>query len=126
MRYISPAQGPKPAGHYAHGVEHGGLLFVSGQLPLDPATGQVVGATAAEQAECALKNLAAVLAAGGSRPDRVLKVTVFLCDFGQRAAVNAAYAKFFGAHTPARATIPIGPLPNGMLIEIEAIAATAG
>ena len=123
MRYFTPSHSPKPAGHYAHGVAHGGLLFVSGQLPLDPATGKVAGTTAAEQTERALQNIGLVLAAAGSRPDRVLKVTVFLCDFEKRGEVNAAYAKFFGAHTPARATIPIAPLPNGMLVEIEAVAA---
>jgi 2-iminobutanoate/2-iminopropanoate deaminase len=123
MKYVTSASGPKPIGHYAHGVEHNGVLYVSGQLPLDPATGKVAGVTAAEQAERALQNIALVLAAGGSAPERVLKVTVYLCDFEQRAQVNAAYAKFFGAHTPARATIPICPLPNGMLVEIDAIAA---
>lgn len=122
MKHIRPTKSPKPAGHYAHGVAHGGLLFVSGQLPLDPETGMVAGKTAGEQTERALQNIAIVLAEAGSRPDRVVKVTIFLSDFEKRGEVNAAYAKFFGAHMPARATIPIGPLPNGMLVEIEAVA----
>ena len=115
---------PKAGGHYSPAVVHGGLVFVSGQLPIDPHSGRKLNDAPVEaQTLQALQNLAAILKANGSRLDRVLKVTVYVSDIALWDRVNAVYAKFFGAHRPARAVVPTGPLHFGFLIEIDAIAA---
>ena len=115
---------PKTGGHYSPAVVHGGLVFVSGQLPIDPQSGRKLSEAPVEaQVLQALQNLAAILEANGSRLDRVLKVTVYVSDIALWDRVNAVYAKFFGAHRPARAVVPTGPLHFGFLIEIDAIAA---
>ncbi|MBU1936290.1 Rid family detoxifying hydrolase, partial [bacterium] len=98
------------------------FLFTAGQIPLDPATGEIVGKTAAEQAEQALKNLQAVLEAGESDLAHVVKVTVFLQDMNDFASVNEVYARFFPENPPARSAFQVGALPKGALIEIECIA----
>ena len=118
------APAPKTGGHYSPAVVHGGLVFVSGQLPIDPQSGRkLIDAPVEAQVLQALQNLAAILEANGSRLDRVLKVTVYVSDIALWDRVNAVYAKFFGAHRPARAVVPTGPLHFGFLIEIDAIAA---
>jgi len=99
------------------------VLYVSGQLPLHPESGDIVGLTAAEQATQALRNLGAILTAAHSAPHRVLKTTVLLADMADFAAVNAVYADFFGDHQPARACYAVKALPRGALVEIEAVAA---
>jgi 2-iminobutanoate/2-iminopropanoate deaminase len=114
---------PAPAGHYSQATVHDGTVYVSGQLPIDPATGAKKLGRIEEQAEQALRNLAAILEAAGSDLAHVLKVTVYLADIGQWEAVNAVYARFFGDHKPARAVVPTGVLHHGFLIEIEAVAA---
>lgn len=98
-------------------------MFVSGQLPLDPVSGQIVGATAAEQAEQVLKNISAILASQGMSMDDVVKTTVFLQDLADFAAVNEVYARFAGSVPPARSAVAVKALPRGALVEIEAIAA---
>ncbi len=114
---------PRPAGHYSPVVEHMGLLFCSGQLPMDPATKEVPEGAAA-QTRRALDNLEVLLQAAGSRRERVLQVRIYVADIDHWDEVNRAYAEWFGAHRPARAIIPCGRLHYGCLLEREATAAT--
>lgn len=125
MKIIIAPDAPKPAGHYAHAVIENDIVYISGQLPLDPATGKIKGSSIEDQTEQCLKNVANILKAAGSRPDLVLKVTIYLSNFMWVGKVNDIYARFFGAHTPARVMVPIDDLPNAMWIEIDAIAALA-
>jgi 2-iminobutanoate/2-iminopropanoate deaminase len=122
MNPVSTPQAPAPAGHYSQGMVHGGLVYVSGQLPIVPGSGEKVLGPIGEQARRALLNLEAVLAAAGSRKDLVLKTTVYVADISLWPAVNAAYAEFFGSHRPARAVVPTRELHYGFLVEIEAVA----
>ena len=114
---------PKAIGPYSQAVALGDLVFASGQIPLDPATGELVGPTFTAQAERALLNMKAVLAAAGCPLDRVLQVRVFLTDLKQFGVLNELYARFFGEHRPARAVVQVTALPRGAQLEIEAIAA---
>ena len=126
MQPIETPEAPRPAGHYSQAVAHGGLVFVAGQLPLDPASGALVGAGDIEaQAEQVLRNVEAVLRAAGSDLDRLLSVTVYLTDRAYWAPVNQVYARLLGAHRPARAVVPVPELRHGCLIEVQAIAARA-
>lgn len=123
---IVTAEAPAAIGPYSQAIRVGNLVFASGQIPLHPQTGEVVGETAAEQARQVLRNLQAVLqAAGASLPD-VVKTTIFLTDLGQFAAVNAVYAEFFPENPPARSTVQVAALPRGVQVEIEAIAVIKG
>jgi 2-iminobutanoate/2-iminopropanoate deaminase len=122
-RTVIASSGAPPAiGPYSQAVRAGGLIFVSGQIPLDPATGQVVAGGIAAQAERTLESLRAILEASGSGLDRVVKTTVYLTDLGGFAAVNEVYARFFPQAPPARATVQVAALPRGVGIEIEAVA----
>ncbi len=113
---------PAPRGPYAQAVRAGGLVFVAGQLPLD-AGGRLVGAgDVRAQTRAVLAHVAAILAAAGSSMDRVVKTTVFLTSLDDREGMNEAYAEAFSAPYPARSTVEIGRLPQGMLVEIEAVA----
>lgn len=123
MRYINTSKAPQPLGHYSQAIVHGGLVFVSGQLPLDPVTGDVVGNSIEEQMERTLANIAAILESAGSGLDHVLKITIYIADLALAARANAVYAHIMGEHRPARAMVPTLPLPRGCLVEIEAIAA---
>ena len=118
---ISTGGAPAALGPYSQGIEAGGLVFCSGQLGLDPATGELADGVAA-QAERALRNLAAVLDAAGVGWADVAKTTIFLADIGDFAAVNAVYLTFVTDPPPARSTVQVGALPKGALVEIEAIA----
>lgn len=120
---ISSPSAPAAIGPYSQAIRAGNLLFCSGQIPLDPKTMQMVGTTAAEQADQVLKNLAAVLTAGGASMGHVVRTTIFLASMGDFAAVNEVYGKHFGAHKPARATVAVKELPKGALVEIDCIAA---
>jgi len=122
MKFIQTDRAPAAIGPYSQAVALGDLLFCSGQIPLDPATGELVGETAAEQAKQVLSNLAAVLEAGGSGLGKVVKTTIFLASMGDFAAVNEIYAGAFGDHRPARATVEVSCLPKSVLVEIDAIA----
>jgi len=113
---------PAAIGPYSQAVAAGDLVFVSGQIPLDPATGQLVAGSFASQAERVLANLDAVLAAAGSGRDRVAKVTVFLTDLARFGELNEIYARFFVGQLPARAVVQVAGLPRGAEIEIEAVA----
>lgn len=122
MQRIEAPGAPKAVGPYSHAMIEGDLVFCSGQVPLDPATSELVTGDIAAQTNRILENLAAVLAAAGSGLDRVVKTTVFLTDIGDFAAMNDAYAKRFGDHRPARSTIGVAALPRGARIEIECVA----
>ena len=122
MERIEAQGAPKAVGPYSHAVVVGELVFCSGQIPLDPATSELVTGDVAAQTNRILDNLAAVLAAAGSALDRVVKTTVFLADIGDFTAMNEAYAKRFGDHRPARSTIGVAALPRGARIEIECVA----
>ncbi|MBN1642376.1 MAG: RidA family protein [Anaerolineae bacterium] len=126
MDEIQTAAAPTPAGHYAQALVHGGLVYVSGQLPISPDGRDLAHATVEEQTECALANIAAILDAAGSRLDHVLKTTVYVADIALWDRVNAAYARVFGAHRPARAVVPARGLHHGYVVEIDAIAALEG
>lgn len=119
---ISTARAPAAIGPYAQAIRAGNLLFVSGQIPLDPATGQMVDGDIAVQTERVLKNLAAVLEAAGSSLARVLKTTVYLRDLEDFAQMNTVYARFLGEHPPARATVQVARLPRDAAVEIDLIA----
>lgn len=113
---------PTPAGHYSPVVEHNGLLFVSGQLPIDPATREVPQGAKAQTAR-ALDNLENLLQAAGSDRRHVLQVRIFVSDIDLWDTINRAYAEWFGEHKPARAIVPCGALHFGCLLEVEATAA---
>jgi 2-iminobutanoate/2-iminopropanoate deaminase len=126
-RQIVQAPGAPPAvGPYSHAVRAGGLLFCSGQIPLDPQTGELVGSTAAEQARRCLENLRAVCRAAGASLGEAVRLTVYMTDLGQFEAVNGVYASFFSAaEPPARVTVGVAALPKGALVEIDAIVAVS-
>ncbi len=113
---------PKAIGPYSQAVRAGGLVFCSGQIPLDPATMTVVGGGVAEQTRRVLQNLGAVLDAAGASLGTVVKTTVFLKDMNDFAAMNEAYAEFFPSDPPARATVEVARLPKDVRVEIEVIA----
>lgn len=119
---ISSSGAPAAIGPYSQAIRAGDLLFCSGQIPLDPATGELVGGGIAEQTARVLENLAAVLAAAGLGPGDVVKTTVFLMSMADFPAMNEVYARFFADVPPARSTIGVAALPRGALVEIEAIA----
>ena len=121
---IIPAGGAKPLAPYSPGIRYRDLVFTSGQVGLDPATGKLAEGGVAAQAQQALKNLQAVLEAAGSDLAHVLKCTVFLTDMADYGAVNEVYGKFFTADPPARSAIAVAGLPVGALVEIEAVAVT--
>lgn len=113
---------PAPIGPYSQAVAAGDELFCSGQVALDPHTGELVGNDAAAQTERAMQNLKAVLAAGGMSFENVVKTTIFLIDMNDFPAVNDVYARFFDAAKPARSTVAVAGLPRGARVEIDAIA----
>lgn len=122
MKTISTANAPAAIGPYAQGNIAGGLLFASGQIPLDPETGEIVGSTIEEQTAQVMKNVAAILEAAGTDFDHVVKTTCFLNDMNDFAAFNAEYAKSFGEVRPARSAVALEKLPRGALVEVEVIA----
>ncbi len=119
---IATPQAPAAIGPYSQGIASGGLLFCSGQLGLDPATGDFAGPDVETQAERAMRNLRSVLDAAGCTFDDVVKTTIFLADMGDFAAVNAVYGRFVTDPPPARSTVQVAALPKGGRVEIEAVA----
>ena len=119
---IRTAGAPAAIGPYVQGVRTGNLVFLSGQIPLDPATGELVGGSIAAQTSRVLDNLKAVLEAAGSSLDRVLRTTVYLADMGTFSEMNEAYGSYFPEGPPARSTVGVAALPRGASIEIDAIA----
>lgn len=124
IRYIRTTDAPIPAGHYSQATVHDGVVYVAGQLAIDPATGERKLGSIEEQTERTLRNVEAVLKAAGSDFSRVLKMTVYVADIELWGAVNATYARILGDHKPARAIVPTKDLHHGFLVEIDAIAAT--
>ena len=120
---ISTSNAPAALGPYSQAIRWGDLLFVSGQIPIDPATSQVVGDDVAAQTERVLKNLAAILEAAGASLGQVLKTTVYLRDLNDFGKMNEVYARFFSEQPPARATVQVARLPRDVSVEIEAVAA---
>ncbi len=124
MERVNTAGAPAAIGPYAQAIVANGLVFCSGQIPINPASGTIEVVGAAEQTMQVLLNLRAVLEAAGSGLDKVLKTTVFLTDIGDFPAVNKVYAEMFGSHTPARSTVQVARLPKSAKVEIEAVALT--
>ena len=122
METVFTTDAPKPAGHYSQATVFENLVFVAGQLPIDPQTGEKLNGPVEEQALQALKNLRAILVQAGSDTDHVLKTTVFISNIELWSKVNQVYSEFFGDHKPARSIVPTRDLHYGFLIEIEAIA----
>ena len=122
-KVITAAGAPEAAGPYSHAVVSGGLVFCSGQVPLDPATGSLVEGTIGEQTARCLENLSTVCAAAGARLEDAVRVGIYVTDMGTFADVNAAYAEFFAGEPPARSTIAVVALPLGAQVEIDAVVA---
>jgi 2-iminobutanoate/2-iminopropanoate deaminase len=122
-KHVSTAQAPRPIGPYSQGVISGGLLFCSGQIALDPETGELVDGDVAVQTERVLQNLVAVLRAAKMGPENVVKSTVYLADMADFSSMNEVYARYLGAIPPARTTIQAAGLPRGVSVEIDVIAA---
>ena len=119
---IHTEHAPQAIGPYSQAIKANGLIFASGQIPIDPQTGQFVGGGIQEQTEQVFKNLAAVLEAAGSSLERIVKTTVFLADMQEFGAMNEVYGRFFSTNPPARATVEAARLPRDARVEIEAIA----
>jgi 2-iminobutanoate/2-iminopropanoate deaminase len=119
---VSTSKAPAALGPYSQAVRWGDLIFVSGQIPIDPATSQVVGDDVAAQTERVMKNLAAILEAAGASLRQVLKTTVYLRDLNDFAKMNEVYARFFSEQPPARATVQVARLPRDVSVEIEVVA----
>ncbi|HYW67269.1 MAG TPA: RidA family protein [Candidatus Dormibacteraeota bacterium] len=115
-------RGPKPIGPYSQAIKSNGFLFVSGQVGVDPASGEFAGPTIQLQTERMLENVKAILEAGGASLSHVVKTTVFLKDMNDFAAMNEVYARYFTAAPPARSTVQVARLPKDALVEIEVVA----
>ena len=122
-KHVESSQAPKPIGPYSQGVISGGLLFVSGQVPLDPETGDLVKGDIEVQVERVLKNVMAILKEAKMGPEHVVKATVYLADLADFAKLNEVYSRFLGKEPPARSTIQVAGLPKGARVEIDVIAA---
>jgi len=114
---------PAAIGPYSHAVRVDGLLFCSGQIPLDPASGELVGETPSEQARRCMENLSEVCAAAGTTLQRAVRLTIYTTELGAFAEINEVYGSFFGDAPPARAAVGVAALPKGALVEIDAVVA---
>ncbi|HJX92240.1 MAG TPA: RidA family protein [Pyrinomonadaceae bacterium] len=121
---VQTESAPAAIGPYSQAIRANGFVYVSGQIPIDPQTGEFVAGGVREQTEQVLKNLSAVLRAAGSGLEQVVKTTVFLADMKEFAAMNEVYSKFFAGEPPARATVAAAGLPRDARVEIEAVALT--
>jgi 2-iminobutanoate/2-iminopropanoate deaminase len=122
MDYVATPDAPKAIGPYSQAVKANGLVFTSGQISLDPATGNLVEGSFEDQVHRVFRNLEAVLRAAGSGFDRVVKATVYVTDLQNFQSLNTIYAQYFGDHKPARTTIQAGALPKGSAVEIDLVA----
>ena len=122
-KVIATENAPKAIGPYSQAIVHNGIVYLSGQIPLDPATNQIVEGDVVVQTERVLENIKAVLAASGSGLGRVLKTTVFLRDMGDFLKMNEVYGRYFAADSPARSTVQAARLPRDVSVEIDCIAA---
>jgi 2-iminobutanoate/2-iminopropanoate deaminase len=120
---VTAPRAPEAAGPYSHAVVSGGLVFLSGQTPIDPSTGKLVEGSIGDQAARCLENLSIVCAAAGAKLEDAVRVGIYVTDMGTFADVNAAYAGFFGDTPPARSTIGVAALPLGAQVEIDAVVA---
>jgi reactive intermediate/imine deaminase len=123
MRAVSTERAPSARGHYAQAIVHGGLVYVAGQLPIVPGDPQRRLEAFDAQAEQVIANVKAILEAAGSGAERVLKATVYIADVAHWPAIDAAYARNFGDHRPARTVVPVAQLHYGYLVEMDVIAA---
>ena len=121
---ISTAEAPEAIGPYSQAVSSQGMVFCSGQVALDPRSGELVGETVADQTTRCMENLGAVLRAAGTDFDRVVKVTAYLTDMGDFPEFNEVYGRFFSSEPPARATVGVAALPKGARVEVDCIALT--
>lgn len=119
---VATKEAPQAIGPYSQAIKAGGFVFSSGQIAIDPATGNVIQGDVAAQTERVMKNLAAVLTAAGSGMHRVVKTTVFLKSMGDFATMNEVYGRHFGNHRPARSTVEVARLPKDVLVEIDVVA----
>ena len=122
LKAISTEQAPAAIGPYSQAIQVGNLLFCSGQIPLDPVSGEIVAGDVRRQAEQVMANIAAVLSAAGAGFNDVVKTTVFLVEMNDFGVVNEVYGRYFTEHKPARSTVAVKGLPRGVLVEIEVIA----
>ena len=123
---VQTDRAPAAIGPYSQAVRAGGLVFLSGQIPIDPATGELVAGDVAAETRQVMANLGAVLAAAGCGFDDLVKVTIFLTDMADFGAVNGVYGEVFSAAPPARATVAVAGLPKGVRVEISGVAAVPG
>jgi 2-iminobutanoate/2-iminopropanoate deaminase len=123
---VTAPDAPAAIGPYVHAVAAGGLLFCSGQIPLDPRTGDLVGSTAADQAGRCLENLGAVCQAAGTSLAEAVKVTIYMTDLSAFSAVNEVYGSFFESNPPARVAVGVAALPRGAQVEMDAVVALPG
>lgn len=119
---VATKDAPQAIGPYSQAIKSGGFLFSSGQIAIDPATGQVIEGDVAAQTERVMKNLAAILKAAGLSLQKVVKTTVFLKSMGDFATMNEIYGRHFGEHRPARSTVEVARLPKDVMVEIDVIA----
>ena len=124
MEIITTSGAPKPVGVYSQAVKSGNFLFISGQIPLDPETGEIVSGDFKEQARRVLRNIMAILDASGMSAENVVKTNVYMTDLSNFSIVNEVYAEFFKSDPPARAAVEVSRLPLNVEIEIECIAET--
>jgi 2-iminobutanoate/2-iminopropanoate deaminase len=125
MQAIETRTAPTAAGHYSQAIVHNGVVYVAGQLPIDPNSSDRTVGSIEQQAERTLRNVEAILVAAGSGLDRVLQMTIYISDIELWGGVNTTYARIMGSHRPARAVVPVKDLHYGYQIEIQAIAATS-
>ena len=123
MQEISTPDAPSPAGHYSQAVVHEGIVYVAGQLPLDPRNTEALPSDPGAQTRRALNNVGVILEAASSSLSQTLQMTINVTDIDHWPAVNAAYAEVMGSHRPARAVVPVGNLRPGCILEVQAIAA---
>ncbi|WP_050613445.1 RidA family protein [Bacillus testis] len=124
LEVINTTNAPAAIGPYCQGIKVGNMLYASGQIPINPATGEVVEGGVSEQAKQVMENVKAVLAEAGSSLEQVVKTTCFIVDMNDFAAFNAVYGEYFSEHKPARSCVAVRELPKGVLCEVEVIAVT--
>lgn len=122
LKPISTDKAPAAIGPYSQAIQAGNLLFCSGQIPLDPVSGEIVAGDISRQTEQVMENIAAVLSAAGTDFTNVVKTTVFLVEMSDFGAMNEVYGRYFSSHRPARSTVAVKALPRGVMVEIEVIA----
>lgn len=122
LKVISTEKSPAAIGPYSQAIQAGNLLFCSGQIPLDPVSGEIVAGDISRQTEQVMENIAALLSAAGGDFSNVVKTTVFLVEMSDFGAMNEVYGRYFSTHRPARSTVAVKALPRGAMVEIEVIA----